>query len=59
MNRCRNCRHWAALNPDDDTAPEGHCDLPVDPGFWPFGYWPATLQSDGCGDGFALSKEYR
>ena len=53
MNECRNCQHWTRLQPDDETAPEGQCGLKQDPGFWPLGYWPNTLQKDGCGDGFA------
>ena len=30
------------------TAPEGKCELPRDPGVYPF-YWPNTLQRDCCG----------
>lgn len=50
-NECRYCAHWSRLQPDDETAPEGKCDLPSDPGVWPF-YWPHTMQRDGCGSGF-------
>jgi hypothetical protein len=46
--RCDACRRWKRLNPDDVTAPEGTCGLKTDPGFWPIGYWPHTLASDGC-----------
>jgi len=45
---CGRCRHWTRLQPDDLTAGEGHCGLTKNPGHWPFGYWPATLQRDGC-----------
>lgn len=50
-NECRSCQNWTRLNLDDETSPEGRCGLPSDPGVWPF-YWPNTLQSDGCGDGY-------
>lgn len=52
MNKCKDCRWWDRKNKQDETAPEGICMLPHDPGFYPFGYWPRTLQNDGCGDGF-------
>jgi len=47
--RCVHCAHWQKRDPDDWTAPEGHCSLTNDPGFYPFGYWPYTLASDVCG----------
>lgn len=46
--KCVNCINWSALNPADETAGEGKCLLPKDPGFYPFGYWPNTLRHDGC-----------
>lgn len=55
-NACSKCKNWVALQPDDSTAPEGVCGLNADPGFFPFGYWPNTLRSDGCGDGFQPRK---
>lgn len=45
---CGRCKNWSRANPADVTAPEGKCGLDTDPGFWPFGYWPATLQRDAC-----------
>jgi len=46
---CGRCVSWRRNQPDDMTAPEGYCGQPNDPGHWPSGYWPATLQQDGCG----------
>lgn len=43
---CARCKHWFRLNEDDPTAPEGHCELLKNPGHWPTGYWPHTLQRD-------------
>lgn len=45
---CVNCPNWQKKDPEDWEAPEGRCTLPEDPNFWPFGYWPNTLASDGC-----------
>ena len=45
---CGRCQHWTRTQPDDFTAPEGRCGLAQDPGFWPTGYWPNTLQRDSC-----------
>lgn len=53
---CCECANWTRLSPDDETAPEGKCGLPEDPGFYPFGYWPNTLASDSCGASVLLSK---
>ena len=53
QRRCECCRHWARLNPDDLSAPEGTCSCPkwrgplwLDGKFPTFGYRPATLQRD-------------
>ena len=45
---CGNCRSWTRKQPDDMTAPEGKCGLKKEPPFYPFGYWPSTLQRDLC-----------
>ncbi len=45
---CALCQRWTRLQPNDLTAAEGRCRLKKDPGVWPTGYWPATLQRDGC-----------
>lgn len=49
---CGRCANWTRSNPDDLTAPEGRCQRSENPGHWPTGYWPATLQRDGCRTGF-------
>lgn len=49
---CAVCRNWTRGQPDDATAPEGKCGLSADPGHWPTGYWPHTLQRDACTRGF-------
>lgn len=46
---CGNCNNFTPLNPDDETAPEGKCNLPNRPACWPMGYWPAMLRQDFCG----------
>ena len=45
---CGSCTHWARGSASDMTVPEGKCGLETDPNFYPFGYWPNTLQSDKC-----------
>lgn len=47
---CGRCAYWNRAKPDDLTAPEGKCILMTDPGVWPTGYWPNTLQRDRCGE---------
>lgn len=53
---CGRCKRWMRKQPDDLTAPEGDCTLVTNPGHWPTGYWPHTLQRDSCGTGFLRAR---
>lgn len=57
LRTCGNCANWTRKNPDDLTAPEGRCGLAANPGHWPLGYWPNTLQRDRCARGFKKTAE--